>query len=187
LAKPEFPVANVISSLAPTFGSAPPAESSFEMHLNLTGIVGESLSASHLNEIELTSFSWGVSNSVVNAQNNTLKGGKVSMTEVTVTKAMDKASVLLLKASTTAQSIAKGVITWSKSTGGKRPEDFITITLMGVLVSSVHQTSARNIAGMGTETVTLSFQQVSVDYKSQGKDGLLTSAGSMSYSLAAGT
>ena len=39
---------------------------------------------------------------------------------------------------------------------------------------------------MGTETVTLSFDQVAVDYKVQGKDGLLTSAGSMGYNLAQG-
>ena len=39
---------------------------------------------------------------------------------------------------------------------------------------------------MGTETVTLSFDSVTVDYKVQGKDGLLTSAGSMFYDLAKG-
>jgi type VI secretion system Hcp family effector len=108
------------------------------------------------------------------------------MTEVTVTKPFDKASVQLLKASATGQIFKTAKITWSKSTGGKKPEDFITITLIGVLVSSVQQTSERGGEGMGTETVTLSFDSVTVDYKVQGKDGLLTSAGSMFYDLAKG-
>lgn len=170
----------------PAAGAAPSEKGGYELHLNLGAIQGESASSAHPNEIELSSFSWGVSNSPVNTQTGSIKGGKVSMTEVTVTKPMDKSSVQLLKASATGQIIPKATITWSKSTGGKNPEDFITITLQGVLVSSVQQSSVHGIGGMGTEAVTLSFDQVSVDYKVQGKDGLLTSAGSMGYNLAQG-
>jgi type VI secretion system secreted protein Hcp len=165
---------------------AQPAESAHEIHLDLASVQGESASSAHLNEIEISSFSWGVSNSPVNTASGAIKGGKVSMTEVTVTKPFDKASVQLLKASATGQIFKTAKITWSKSTGGKKPEDFITITLIGVLVSSVQQTSERGGEGMGTETVTLSFDSVTVDYKVQGKDGLLTSAGSMFYDLAKG-
>jgi len=170
----------------PAAGPAPSEKSGYELHLNLGAIQGESASSAHPNEIELSGFSWGISNSPVNTQNGSIKGGKVSMTEVTVTKPVDKSSVQLMKASATGQIIQKAVITWSKSTGGSKPEDFITITLQGVLVSSVQQSSAQGIAGMGTETITLSFDQVAVDYKVQGKDGLLTSAGSMGYNLAQG-
>jgi len=84
-------------------GATPGVVSGYEIHLDLASIQGESLSAAHPNEIELTSFSWGVSNSPVNTSTGLVKGGKVSMTEVTVTKFIDKASVQLLKASATGQ------------------------------------------------------------------------------------
>ncbi len=162
------------------------AEGTQEIHLDLAGIQGESSSTAHPNEIEISSFSWGVSNSPVNTGSGAIKGGKVSITEVTVTKFFDKASVQLLKASANGQIFKSAKITWSKSTGGKKPEDFITITLQGVLISSIQQSSSRTGEGMGMETVTLSFDAVTVDYKVQGKDGLLTSAGSMAYDLAKG-
>lgn len=162
------------------------AESGYEIHLDLASIQGESFSAAHPNEIEISSFQWGISNSPVNTVTGFIKGGKVSMTEVTVTKSVDKSSVQLLKASATGQILKSAKITWSKSTGGKKPEDFITITLTGVLVSSVQQTSSRHGEGMGTETVTLSFDKVNVDYKVQDKTGLLISAGQMAYDLAQG-
>jgi type VI protein secretion system component Hcp len=77
-------------------------------------------------------------------------------------------------------------ITWSKSTGAKKLEDFLTITLSGVLISSVQQSSARSGTGMGSETITLSFDSINVDYKIQDKSGLLTAAGQMGYNLAKG-
>ena len=180
MVKGEFPTQHSLAA------SGSDAKGGYEIHLSLGTIQGESSSSAHPNEIELDSFSWGVTNSPVNTQNGTIKGGKVSVTEVTVTKPLDKSSIQLLKASTTGQVLPKATITWSKATGGKKPEDFITITLQGVLVSSVQQSSAHSLAGMGMETITLSFDQVSVDYKVQGKDGLLTSAGSMGYNLAQG-
>ena len=91
-----------------------------------------------------------------------------------------------MKAAATGQILKTAKITWSKSTGGKKPEDFITITLSGVLVSSVQQSSSRSGEGMGTESVTLSFDKVNVDYKTQEKTGLLISAGQMAYDLAQG-
>jgi len=158
----------------------------FEIHLDLGSIHGESSSTAHSNGIEISSFSWGVSNSPVNTGTGAIKGGKVSMTEITLTKFFDKASVQLLKAAATGQIIKTAKITWSKSTGGKKPEDFITITLSGVLVSSVQQSSSRSGEGMGTESVTLCFDKVNVDYKTQERTGLLISAGQMSYDLALG-
>ena len=167
-------------------GTTQSSGSAYEIHLDLVSIQGESTSSAHSNEIEISSFSWGVSNSPVNTGTGAIKGGKVSMTEITLTKFFDKASVQLLKAAATGQIFKTARITWSKSTGGKKPEDFITITLAGVLVSSVQQSSSRSGEGMGTESVTLCFDKVNVDYKTQETTGLLTSAGQMSYDLARG-
>jgi type VI secretion system Hcp family effector len=108
------------------------------------------------------------------------------MTEISLTKAFDKATVQLLKAATTGQIFKTAKITWSKSTGGKTPEDFLTITLTGALITSVQHNSTRSGEGVGTEIIALSFDKISMDYKVQGKSGLLTSAGQMAYDLAQG-
>jgi type VI secretion system secreted protein Hcp len=164
----------------------PATESGYEIHLDLGSIPGESPSTAHQNEIEVSSFSWGVTNSPENTGTGSMKSGKVSMTEITVTKSFDKASVQLLSAAVMNKFFKTAKITWSKSTGGKRPEDFITITLTGVLITSVQQTSSRSSEGLGTESITLSFDKVNIDYKTQDKTGLLISAGQMSYDLAQG-
>jgi type VI secretion system secreted protein Hcp len=180
------PLLQVKATRQGSLGDVPAAGSAYEIHLDLGSIQGESSSTAHPNEIEIGSFSWGVSNSPVNTGGGFVKGGKVSMTEITVTKFFDKASVQLLKAAATGQILKTAKITWSKSTGGKKPEDFMTITLTGVLISSIQQSSSRGGEGMGTESVTLCFDKVNVDYKTQERTGLLISAGQMSYDLALG-
>lgn len=159
---------------------------SVEIHLDLVSIQGESPSTAHRDEIEISSFQWGVSNSPINTKDGPVKGGKASMTEITVTKAVDKASVQLMKAAATGQIFKTAEITWSKSTGGKKPEDFMTITLSGVLVTSVQLSSSPGGEGVGTETVTLSYDKINIDYKVQDKSGLLIPAGQMAYDLAQG-
>ena len=164
----------------------PAGGSGVEIHLDLGSIQGESPSTAHKDEIEINSFQWQVSNSPVNTKDGATKGGRVSMTEITLTKAFDKATVQLLKAATTGQIFKTAKITWSKSTGGKTPEDFLTITLTGALITSVQHNSTRTGEGVGTEIIALSFDKISMDYKVQGKTGLLTSAGQMAYDLAQG-
>ena len=171
--------------LVPVAG-IPSTGSGVDIHLDLGSIPGESQSSVHKDEIEISSFQWQVSNSPVNTKDGVTKGGRVSMTEITLTKFFDKASVQLLKAAATGQIFKTAKITWSKSTGGKTPEDFLTITLTGALITSIQQNSSRTGEGMGTETIALSFDKVSMDYKVQGKSGLLTSAGQMAYDLAQG-
>jgi len=164
----------------------PEASHGVEIHLDLGSVQGESTSTVHKDEIEISTFQWVVSNSPINTKDGAIKGGRVSMTEISLTKAFDKASVLLVKAAATGQTFKTAKITWSKSTGGKTPEDFFIITLTGALITSVQQNSTRSGQWVGTETITLSFDKISMDYKVQGKTGLLASAGQMSYDLAQG-
>jgi type VI protein secretion system component Hcp len=85
-----------------------------------------------------------------------------------------------------AQPIKSAVISISKSTGGKKPEDYYTITLSNVFVTSIQLRSGEGEPEMGTESVTLSFDSVDQVYKRQGSDGLLTNAGAVTFNLASG-
>ena len=100
----------------------PSSQSGYEVHLNLGSVQGESSSKAHLNEIEVISFSWGLSNSAVrSAQGGTTKGGKVSIDEITVVKHTDKSTPLLVNAVASCQTFPTATISLSKSTGGKKP------------------------------------------------------------------
>src|SRR5579862_2665486 len=159
------------------------AQNAYEGHLNLGQIQGESNSAAHPNEIEFVSFSWGLSNPAVrSAQGGTSKGGKVTINEISVVKHTDKSTPLLFNAIASAQKFPKAVLSLSKSTGGKKPEDYLTITLTNAYISSL-QLSSPSVGAMGTETIVLNFQKIDMDYKQQNAMGILVSASSATYDL----
>jgi type VI secretion system secreted protein Hcp len=157
----------------------------YEINLDLGSIQGESTSSTHPNTIEIDSFSFVMTNTPVRTGSGPQKGGKVSISEVELTKAVDKATSQLCAAVSFGQLFKTATLTWSKSTGGKKPEDYMTITLTNALVTSVHLTSPGS-RGIGVESVSLSFDSIAITYMVQGKDGLLTRTGAWSYSLAAG-
>ena len=164
-------------------------KNSYELHLDLGAIQGESVSSLHSGEIEISSFSWGTSSSAVRSAAGSPKGGKPTVSEVTVTKQFDKSSPALFNAVWSSQVIKSAKISMSKSTGGGKPEDHLVITLTNVYVTSVQATSSRSLPELqkGSETVTLNFQKVTIDYKVQLASGLLAAGGSATYELTSGT
>jgi type VI secretion system secreted protein Hcp len=159
-----------------------PSQREYEAHLDLGTIMGESISAAHPNEIEIISFSWGSSNTAVRSAQGPAKGGKPSITEISVVKHIDKASAQIFQAVIQCTTIKTAKISLSKSTGGKKPEDCYVITVTGAYISSMQQSSSGG-AGIGTETITINFKTINLDYKIQGANGLLTAAGSAAYDL----
>jgi len=105
---------------------------------------------------------------------------------MTVVKAIDKATCRLWSALYFGQPVKTAIISVGKSTGGKKPEDYYTITMSNVFVTSIQLRSGDGEPGLGTESVTLSFDSIDQVYKIQGKDGLLTNAGVVTYNLASG-
>lgn len=164
------------------------AKNSYELHLDLGAIQGESQSSTHSQEIEISSFSWGTTSSAVRSAAGSPKGGKPTVSEITVTKQFDKASPQLFNAVWTSQLIKTVKISMSKSTGGGKPEDHLVITLTNAYITSVQASSSKSLPEQqkGSETVTINFQKVSIDYKVQLASGLLASAGSAAYDLTAG-
>jgi type VI secretion system secreted protein Hcp len=161
-------------------------ESAYEVHLDMGKIQGESQSKAHPNEIEVVSFSWGLSNTAVrSAQGDSTKGGKASVGEIAVVKRTDKSSPFLVLAVTGCQTFPSATISLSKSTGGKKPEDYFIIKMTNVYVSSL-QLSSPSVGAMGTETITLNFQKITLDYRMQNDMGILVSAGTANYDLGQG-
>jgi type VI secretion system secreted protein Hcp len=162
--------------------------SNYEIHLNLGSIQGESQASTHSQEIELMSFTWGATNVAVRSATGTSKGGKPTVSEITVTKQVDKSSPQLFNAVVAATLIKTATISVSKSTGGSQPEDYLVITLTSVYITSYQSGASKDHPPnqKGFETVTLNFQKISIDYKVQLTSGLLASGGSASFDLTKG-
>jgi type VI secretion system secreted protein Hcp len=170
-----------------TINPDPSSQSGYEVHLNLGSVQGESNSSAHSNEIEVISFSWGLSNSAVRSvQGGTTKGGKVSINEITLVKHTDKSTPLLVNAVASCQTFPTATISLSKSTGGKKPEDYFVIKMNNAYISSL-QLSSPSAGALGTETIALNFQKITMDYKMQNAMGILVSASSATCDLTQGT
>jgi type VI secretion system secreted protein Hcp len=138
--------------------------------LKIDGIPGESQDSKHKDEIQVDS--WGLSGrqSGTGSHGGGSGAGKVQMNDVSFTEKVSKASPKLLLACATGEHIKKAVFTCRKA-GGKQ-EDFLTVTFTDVLVSS-YQTGGSSLT---TESISLNFATVQMEYKEQKADGKVGAA-----------
>ena len=152
-----------------------------EYHLKIGNVKGESGATKHKDEIEVLSWSWGASNPT-NISGSGMSAGKVSMSDLSFTKKVDKASPKLLELCVTGKHVDDATLYCSKQTGGKTPDDFLVIKLKEVYVSSF-QAGGSSGEDVGAESVSLTYGSINYDYKVQDKQGTLSSAGNVEYDL----
>jgi type VI secretion system secreted protein Hcp len=111
-----------------------------------------------------------------------MSAGKVSMSDLSFTKRVDKSSPKLLELLVTGNHATEATLFCSKQTGGKTPEDFLTIKLKEVFVSSF-QVGGSSGEDVGTESISITYGAIDYDYKLQQADGKLVSAGDVEYDL----
>ncbi len=133
-------------------------------------IQGESQDAKHKDEIDVLSWSWGVSQSGTVAHGGGGGAGKASFHDFNFTHHVDKASPVLMATCATGEHIKEATITVRKA--GKGQQEYLIITMTDVLVTSVSTTvSAEGDADV--EGVALTFAKVDLEYKPQKPDGSL--------------
>jgi type VI secretion system secreted protein Hcp len=141
----------------------------FDYFLRVDGIQGESADAKHKGEIEVLSWSWGETQPT-GPPSSGGGAGKVEMSDLTVVTRISKASPHLLLACATGKHIKSAVLTGRKA--GKGQAEFLTFSLSDILVSS-YQTGGSASVEPPTDSVSLSFAKVQVEYKEQKADGSL--------------
>jgi type VI secretion system secreted protein Hcp len=137
--------------------------------LKLEGIPGESNDSEHKDEIEVTSFSWGETNST--ALLDRAATGKVQMQDLSFAKPVDKASPKLLLACATGQHLKSAVLTARKA--GESPQEFLVLTLSDVIVTSYQTGGAAGGANGTLDQVSLAFGRLQMEYRPQRPDGSL--------------
>ncbi|HLD67348.1 MAG TPA: type VI secretion system tube protein Hcp [Pseudomonas sp.] len=140
-----------------------------DMFIKIGDIKGESKDKAHVDEIDVLSWNWGMSQSG-NMHLGTGGGsGKVNIQDLTIVKYLDKSSPNLMMACSSGKHYPEAKLTVRKA-GGDNQVEYLIITLKEVLISSV-STGGNGGDDRLTETVSLNFAQVLVDYQPQKEDG----------------
>ncbi len=146
-------------------------------------IKGESRDAKHKDEIEVLSWSWGVSQTTGTTSSGGGGGkGKASFHDFNFTHHVDKASPVLMKSCATGEHIKDATVTVRKA--GKGQQEYLVITMTDVLVTSV-STSVSAEGDVTMEGVTLAFAKADLVYKPQKPDGSLDAGIHFKYDLKA--
>ena len=125
-----------------------------DMFLKISGIDGESADSKHKGEIDVLSFSWGVSNATRRAGTSKLGSGKTTVSDFSIMKILDSASPRLFEACCQGEHISDALLTLRKA--GESQQEYFKIKLNDVLISSVQPGGSAG-GDVGFEQVSLSF------------------------------
>jgi len=139
-----------------------------DIFAKLGDIKGESLDAKHKDEIEVLSYSWGVSNAGSMGHGTGGGEGRATFQDLSFVHAVDKASPVLMQACATGVHIKEGTIIHRKA--GKGQQEYLVVKMNDIIVTGV----THGGGGDGhSESVSLAFAKVSLEYKPQKPDGSL--------------
>lgn len=148
--------------------------------LKIEGIDGESTSETHKNQLEIDSFSWGMSNSGSMAAGGGGGAGKVSFSTLRLTTPISKASPKLFEACATGKHFPTATLTLVDSE--QRGQEFMKVTLSDVIISSYKTTGMSGEAPV--ESFSLNFAKIEYEYTPQKLDGSMDSSVKAGYDLA---
>jgi type VI secretion system secreted protein Hcp len=152
-------------------------------YLLIDGINGESQAQGMTNNIELDSFSFGASNPA-DVGGKGLSAGKCSLSDLSVTCAVDQASYQILKALYTGQHIATSTLSLRKSTGAATPYVYLKVVMTNCYITS--NSIGGGSQGVPSQSVSLAYEQIEFDYFTQDtSSGAVTQAGAATYNIGA--
>ncbi len=153
------------------------------IYMNFPGISGSTIEKGFENQIQLNSFQWGVGRAISSSTSGTKETSTPSVSEIVITKMMDKASPDLLKNSLVgAPTTTPVTIQFTKQTslGLQRYAEY---QLSNVLISGYSISSGGDTP---TESLSLSFSKVIFTFWPTNPDGSLGLPITTSYDLVSG-
>jgi type VI secretion system secreted protein Hcp len=132
-------------------------------------IKGESVDNKHKDEIEVLSYSWGLTNSGSISGGGGGGAGRATFRDLSIVHKIDKASPSLMDACAKGTHLRDATITHRKA--GKGQQEYLTIKLNDIIITGVATSDTSGEAG--SETVSLAFSKVDLEYKPQRPDGSL--------------
>jgi type VI secretion system secreted protein Hcp len=141
-----------------------------DMFLKIDGIPGESSDRVHKGEIEVDSFSFGMTNAGAHGAGGGGGAGKVSFQDLHFTSRVNKASPLLAKSCATGEHIKTATLSVRRS--GEQQVDFLKYELADVLVSDFADGfDPKGDADLPEDAFSLAFAKIAFSYATQNADG----------------
>src|SRR5262250_2675758 len=137
------------------------------MWIKMDGCKGEATDGEHKDEIDVDSYSWGMTHPIQPGGTGQ-SAGESTPSQLVVSKTDDKATPNLMKFCMNAKSFPTVLLTCRKR--GEKPIDYLKITMKNAVVASVQDSGS----GDGTpahESVSFAFTAVEVEYTPQKEDG----------------
>ena len=163
-------LASMVLSIVLILGLSDNAFAALDMFLKIDGVDGEAvdttMGGTHSDEIDVLAWSWGMSQSGGGGG-----AGQVSVQDFSVTKHIDKSSPKLYEALTGGEPFPEAILSVRTAVDPGLPSlDYLVIRLEDVRIVSV---SAGGSSGddRPTETITLNYGKVNVEYTPQPPDG----------------
>ena len=150
-----------------------------DIFAKIADIKGESLDSKHKDEIEVLSFSWGLTNPGTVSSGTGSGPGKVTFHDLSIVHRIDKASPLLMQACATGKHFKEATITHRKA--GKDQHEFLIVKMNDVIITGVTHAGAGD--GQNSENVSLTFAKIELEYKAQKADGSLEAGIHFKYDL----
>jgi type VI secretion system secreted protein Hcp len=139
-----------------------------DIFLKIDGIKGESQDSKHKGEIDILSWSWGVSQSGTTPTGAGGGAGQAHVNDITLTKHVDKSTPPILQHILNGGHI-KSADMYIRKAGGS-PLEYLKIHFEDVAVSS-YATGGSSGQDRVTENVALKFSRFKMDYTPQKADG----------------
>jgi type VI secretion system secreted protein Hcp len=141
---------------------------SVDMFIKIGDIKGEAQDASHKDEIDVLTWSWGASQSGSVHAGSGGGAGKASFQDLSFTKHVDLSSAKLLRLAATGEHVPEATLVVRKA--GTKPLEYIKFTLTDCLITSV-STGGSGGEDRLTENVTIQFAEFKYVYTAQKPDG----------------
>lgn len=137
-----------------------------DIFLKIQGIDGESLDASHANEIDVIDWTWKVAQESSMLSGSGGGAGKGTVSDLEVTHQIDRASPNLTQYCFTGKHIPEARLVMRKA--GVKPHEFVRITMYDVIITHVEPFVDTNGA---IECVRLSCARMKKEYTLQNASG----------------
>jgi len=129
------------------------------------------------------SWSWGMSQSGSTHSASGGGAGKVNVQDLSFMKNIDTTTTNLIKACCNGSHFKQALLTVRKA-GGKTAVEYLKIKLQDLIISNI-STGGSGGGDLITESVTLNFAKVSIDYTPQDKAGVAGSTMSAAWNVPA--
>lgn len=139
-----------------------------EIFLKIGDIKGESVAKGHENEINVTSWNWGMTQAAGLKSASGAAMGKVQVQDIAISKLVDKSSPTLMLACCGGKRYPDATLVMRKT--GTKPIEYLKIIMRDVMVSSVAVGTSSDQDRVA-ENITLGFAEFKVEYTPQNKDG----------------